>query len=102
VSSSFAPFRISLSTTSLLRYSIARVKALAPSTYIQDRLQAYIDIYLTDEIRLIAFCEEHLKGQAIVVSQDSRPRMLQVNENLTISIQPWQIFLKNLWAGEVF
>lgn len=51
---------------------------------------------------LIAFCEEHPKAQAIVVSQDSRARMLKINENLTISILPWQIFLKNLWAGEVF
>ena len=50
---------------------------------------------------LIAFCEEHPTTKAIVVSQDKRTRQLKVNDQLTISILPWKIFLKKLWEGEI-
>jgi predicted AAA+ superfamily ATPase len=50
---------------------------------------------------LIAFCEEHHPKKAIVVSLDPRPRLLKINEQVAISILPWEHFLKNLWAGEV-
>jgi len=48
---------------------------------------------------LIAFCEEHPKAQAIVVSIDSRPRDLVINPDTTIHILPWDVFLTRLWEG---
>jgi predicted AAA+ superfamily ATPase len=50
---------------------------------------------------LIAFCEEHPNAQAIVISQDKRPRILNVNDNLTIAILPWKTFLNRMWNGEI-
>ena len=47
---------------------------------------------------LIAFCEEHPKTKAIVVSQDKRPRDLIINTETTIHILPWKDFLTQLWA----
>ena len=49
---------------------------------------------------LIAFCEEHPKTQAVVVSQDLRPRLLKVNDQISITILPWHNFLKKLWKDE--
>ena len=46
---------------------------------------------------LIAFCEEHPKTSAIVVSQDKLPRDLIINAETTIHILPWEIFLARLW-----
>lgn len=50
---------------------------------------------------LIAFCEEHPKMHAYVVSQDQKPRQLKINDKLTISILPWKDFLKKLWQNEI-
>lgn len=50
---------------------------------------------------LIAFCEEHQPKKALVVSLDAAPRLLQIDENLSIYILPWEHFLKSLWADEV-
>ncbi len=50
---------------------------------------------------LIAFCEEHPKFKAIVVSQDKNPRDLKVNNQLTIHILPWRGFLEQLWNDEL-
>lgn len=50
---------------------------------------------------LIAFCEEHPKTRAIVVSQDSKERLLKINPNIAITILPWKIFLEKLWHGEI-
>jgi len=50
---------------------------------------------------LIAFCEEHPNTKPIVVSQDSRPRKLIINDTLTINVLPWRIFLDKLWKGEI-
>jgi predicted AAA+ superfamily ATPase len=55
-------------------------------------------VHLQDLKGLVAFCEEHPATKAIVISQDKRPRQLQVNENLTISILPWAVFLEQLWT----
>lgn len=51
---------------------------------------------------LIAFCEEYHPRQAIVVSQDPRPRLLTINEKTQIHILPWRAFLDALWDGEIF
>ena len=60
-----------------------------------------MQVHQEDLKGLIAFCEEHEKAKAYVVSQDQRPRDLRVNEQLTIHILPWEIFLKKLWVGEI-
>lgn len=49
---------------------------------------------------LIAFCEEHEQVQAVVVSQDHKPRVLQVTEKIAIQIMPWRVFLESLWLGK--
>ena len=48
---------------------------------------------------LVAFCEEHPRTKAIVVSQDMRPRNLVINPETTIHILPWAVFLTQLWHG---
>jgi len=60
-----------------------------------------MQVHQEDLKGLIAFCEEHEKTQAYVVSQDPRPRDLKINPSLTIHILPWEIFLKKLWASEI-
>lgn len=50
---------------------------------------------------LIAFCEEHHPQQAIVVSLDSAPRLLNLDNGISIEILPWEHFLKRLWAGDI-
>jgi predicted AAA+ superfamily ATPase len=58
-------------------------------------------VHAEDLRGLKAFCEEHPHTQAIVVSQDSAPRKLILNDMVTISILPWRYFLEQLWAMEV-
>ncbi|MBI5448002.1 MAG: ATP-binding protein [Gammaproteobacteria bacterium] len=48
---------------------------------------------------LISFTEQYKPKQAIVVSQDSKPRRLSVNGQ-AILILPWREFLERLWQGE--
>lgn len=50
---------------------------------------------------LLAFCEEHPSTKPIVVSQDSLPRKLIVNDVLNIDILPWKDFLTKLWSGQL-
>ncbi len=59
-------------------------------------------IHKEDIKGLIAFCEEHQPKQALVVSQDPRPRLLMINEKITITVLPWKNFLQRLWSGEIF
>lgn len=58
-------------------------------------------VHAQDLTGLIAFCEEHPKAQAIVVSLDIRPRMLKINDELTITILPWKIFIEKLWQDDI-
>ena len=58
-------------------------------------------VHAQDLKGLIAFCEEHPKAQALVVSLDARPRMLKIDEKITITILPWQIFLEKLWQDNL-
>ncbi len=51
---------------------------------------------------LLAFCEEHPHTKAIVVSQDKHPRDLIINENTTLHILPWAVFLTQLWENTLF
>lgn len=50
---------------------------------------------------LIAFCEEHHPKRAIVVSQDTAPRKIVINESMAIDIIPWKIFLSELWNNTI-
>jgi predicted AAA+ superfamily ATPase len=56
-------------------------------------------VHQQDLTGLMAFCEEHPKARAIVISQDKRSRVLEVNEKTSISIMPWRLFLEDLWKG---
>lgn len=58
-------------------------------------------VHAQDLRGLKAFCEEHPHTKAIVVSQDSKPRTLMIDNHQGITILPWQHFLDALWAGEV-
>ena len=51
---------------------------------------------------LLAFCEEHPHAKVIVVSQDKHPRDLVINQNTTIHILPWEVFLTRLWNNLLF
>ena len=50
---------------------------------------------------LVGFCEEHPKVKPIVVSQDKRERLLEVEGVQPIHIMPWSLFLGRLWRGEI-
>lgn len=58
-------------------------------------------VHQQDLAGLIAFCEEHDKTKAIVVSQDRNARKIQVNDKVAITVLPWKTFLKQLWFGEI-
>lgn len=66
-----------------------------------------IEVKITDQVHkenlkgLIAFCEEFPSTQAIVISQDKRSRKLEIGNNQTILILPWEDFLTNLWKNEI-
>lgn len=59
------------------------------------------NVHQSDLKGLIAFKEEHPSAEAIVVSLDSRPRVLKPAENIDIHIMPWQDFVRKLWNDEV-
>lgn len=56
-------------------------------------------VHQSDLKGLIAFCEEHKRAKAIVVSQDPKPRKLL--EPIEIDILPWKDFLKKLWSRKL-
>lgn len=64
-----------------------------------------IEVKISPQVRqqdlkgLIAFSEEHPNAELIVVSQDTRPRVLALDDNRVIKIYPWQNFLETLWEG---
>jgi len=84
-----------------------RTKTGLEVDFIIGKAEVAIEVKLSEQVHqqdlkgLIAFCEENPKAQAIVVSQDLRTRQLKVNEELTITIFPWHIFLKKLWKSEI-
>lgn len=85
-----------------------RTKSGLEVDFILGKADIAIEVKISEQVHqqdlkgLIAFCEEHPNTQAIVVSQDIRPRILKVNENLNISIMPWSAFLNKLWSNEIF
>ena len=91
------------------RYEITywRTKTGLEVDFILDDAKIAIEVKIDQAVRkqdlkgLIAFCEEHRPAQAIVISQDQRSRLIEINENSNILIYPWQEFLKKLWEGEI-
>jgi predicted AAA+ superfamily ATPase len=75
--------------------------------FIIGQAEIAIEVKISEQVHkqdlkgLIAFCEEHPNTQAIVVSLDSRPRVLQIDDHIQITILPWNIFLTKLWQGEI-
>ncbi len=84
-----------------------RTKTGLEVDFILEQACVAIEVKISNQVHqqdlkgLIAFCEEHPDTQAIVVSQDQRPRQLKVNDRLMIQIMPWQYFLEKLWNHEV-
>jgi len=84
-----------------------RTKTGLEVDFILGNAAAAIEVKISDTVHkqdlkgLIAFCEEHPQVKAIVVSQDPKPRMLEIKDGLTISILPWKNFLKLLWQGKI-
>ena len=66
-----------------------------------------IEIKISEQVHaqdlrgLGAFCEEHPKAKAIVVSQDVAPRQLIMRDTILLDILPWRIFLEQLWRDEI-
>lgn len=75
--------------------------------FILGNAEIAIEVKISDQVHkedlkgLIAFCEEFPKAKTIVVSQDKRSRKLEINDNQFISILPWEVFLNQLWQGEI-
>jgi uncharacterized protein len=75
-----------------------RTKSGLEVDFVLGQATVAIEIKISEQVHqqdlrgLIAFCEEHPKTNAIVVSQDKRPRQLKINEKLNIHILPWQVF----------
>lgn len=59
-------------------------------------------VHKQDLSGIIAFCQEHPSVTAIVVSQDHNKRLLTIDENIQITIYPWQEFLSDLWNDQLF
>ena len=84
-----------------------RTKAGLEVDFILGDAKAAIEVKLSSQVHqqdlkgLIAFCEEHPGAHAIVVSQDKRTRLLKISEHISITITPWEKFLKQLWSGEI-
>lgn len=84
-----------------------RTKTGLEVDFILGNAQVAIEVKISEQVHqqdlkgLIAFCEEHPKVKPIVISQDRRARHLQINDQLSITIMPWESFLKKLWKGEI-
>jgi predicted AAA+ superfamily ATPase len=50
---------------------------------------------------LVAFCEEHSDTTALVVSQDTKKRKMELESGKAIMIMPWREFLSDLWGGKI-
>ena len=82
-----------------------RTKSGLEVDFILGNAQVAIEIKISSGVRksdlkgLIAFCEEHQKARAIVVSQDEAPRKLL--DPIEIDILPWRVFLDRLYKGDI-
>lgn len=96
---------------SLMRKNFAisywRTKTGLEVDFILGHAEVAIEAKISEQVHqqdlrgLIAFAEEHPQTRAIVVSQDRNVRKLKVHDKLTVLILPWQMFLEQLWNGEI-
>jgi predicted AAA+ superfamily ATPase len=84
-----------------------RTKSGLEVDFIIGKGEIAIEVKISEQVHkqdlkgLLAFCEEHPNVKPIVVSLDARPRMLQTDNNISITILPWNVFLTKLWEGEI-
>ena len=84
-----------------------RTKTGLEVDFILGDAEVAVDVKISEQVcqsdlkGLIAFCEEHPGTTPIVVSQDKKPRRLNVKAGLSIDILPWADFLARLWGGEI-
>lgn len=73
----------------------------------QRKIELAIEIKISAQVHkedlsgLIACYDEHPGMQAIVISQDERPRKIVLDEKRHIMIYPWKTFLEKWWNGEI-
>lgn len=88
------------------KISYWRTKAGLEVDFIIGDAELAIEVKISDSVKktdlkgLIAFSEEHPSSQTMVISQDKKKRRVDISENLSITIFPWQDFLKSLWMNE--
>jgi predicted AAA+ superfamily ATPase len=58
-------------------------------------------VHKTDSRGLIAFKEEHKSAKAYVVSLDSKPRKIILENEQELEVLPYENFLKMLWGGKI-
>lgn len=75
--------------------------------FILDDGKVYIEVKISDNIRkgdiqgMLALLEETPTKRAFVVCNEKRPRRIVVDSSRLIDILPWELFLRQLWAGEI-
>lgn len=75
--------------------------------FILDDAKIALEVKISKEVHqedlkgMLAFCEEHPKTKAIVVSQDSAPRKMNIDKTTILTILPWKVFLERLWRDEI-
>ena len=84
-----------------------RTKTGLEVDFVLGNAQIAIEVKISEQVHqhdlkgLIAFCEEHEKAKAFVISQDKRTRRLEIGENRHITIIPWKDFLNHLWQDGI-
>ncbi len=84
-----------------------RTKTGLEVDFVLGEAEVAIEVKISKTVRksdikgILGFCEEHHPKQAIVVSQDALPRLLQGDDHSPILILPWQEFLNRLWSGSI-
>lgn len=53
--------------------------------------------HLSDMRGLVAFCEDYKPKHALVVCRAPKKRIITVNDEIKITVIPWQDFLEELW-----
>ena len=91
------------------RYEITywRTKTGLEVDFILGQAEVAIEVKISKTVHkqdlkgLIAFLEEYPSAKAIVVSLDKRKRKISIDNNSTIFIVPYALFLKELWDNKV-
>lgn len=84
-----------------------RTKTGLEVDFVIGKAEVAIEVKISSQVHqqdlkgLIAFCEEHPKTKAFVVSNDKNPRVLKVNDNISLQILPWSDFLTKLWGDGI-